>query len=137
MLINENHKHPTYWGPSAWKFLHSVADSYPQYPTEETKQKTKQFFSLLKDVLPCPSCRLNYERHIAKYPLTEDVMKTTETLSMWLIDIHNEVNIINGKPVYTYEQIKKEKIKDVNFTSFILIVLMILVLLIFIFVVVK
>ncbi len=137
MLIKENHKHPTYWGPSAWKFLHSVADSYPQHPTDEMKQKSKQFFFLLKDMLPCPSCRMNYERHLMKHPITDETVRTTETLSRWLINIHNEVNMMNNKPIFTYEQIKKSKTKDVNFTNFIIVVLMILVLLLFVFFAVK
>jgi hypothetical protein len=43
---------PEFWGPSAWKFLHSITMSYPSEPTDKEKKVYKKFFEILGLVLP-------------------------------------------------------------------------------------
>ena len=94
---------PKIWGPHAWFFMHSITLGYPDKPTNEDKIWMKQFFESVGHVLPCMKCRNNYREHMNKLPLDNTVLLSRENLVKWLIDVHNEVNIKNSKPVVTHE----------------------------------
>ena len=96
------------------------------------------FFYNLQNVLPCASCRNNYIEHIKKIPLTDNILCSKEQVVRWLVDIHNEVNKLNGKPIFTYEQLlrKYNKIYNVNFVSTSNIVLICLSLLLIVFIII-
>jgi hypothetical protein len=96
---------PKIWGPKAWFFFHSVTLAYPDCPTEEEKIKTKTFFLSLDAVLPCAKCRKNFKDHIIKFPLTDDVLNDKKKLVVWLLNIHNEVNIAHNKKIFTYDEL--------------------------------
>ncbi len=98
-----NNINPKQWGPQSWAFMHYVTLSYPDNPSEEEKENIKIFFNLVGKVLPCDTCRQNFFKHMEKYPITEEVLETRFNLVKWLINIHNEVNIMHGKPIMTYE----------------------------------
>ena len=55
---------PKIWGPSAWKFIHTIALSYPDNPTPFDKENYKAFFLSLQNVVPCARCREHYEKNI-------------------------------------------------------------------------
>jgi hypothetical protein len=93
---------PNIWGPSAWKFLHSITFQYPENPTDLDKQKYFTFFNSLKNVLPCPTCREHYGKSFETVPIRLDNRKE---LIEWLIDIHNKVNLEAGKKVYSYSEV--------------------------------
>lgn len=93
------------WGPHAWIFLHSITLSYPSCPTNQDKKNYKSFFESLKDILPCDKCKLNYSNHLITTPLTDKILSNKESFIKWLIDIHNNVNKENGKPIMDYDSI--------------------------------
>jgi hypothetical protein len=93
---------PNIWGPSAWTFLHSITFQYPEYPSDIDKQKYYTFFNSLKNVLPCPICREHYNNNIETIPIRLD--SRTELIE-WLIDIHNEINRMNNKKIYSYDEV--------------------------------
>lgn len=95
---------PTVWGPSAWIFLHSITLTYPEKPSDNDKQHIKHFFGTLEYVLPCAKCKNHYYENLKKYPITDTVLESKNNLVKWLIDLHNEVNIINGKKALTYNE---------------------------------
>ena len=90
------------WGPSAWKFLHTITFQYPENPTDIEKRQYYVFFNSLKDVLPCPNCREHYSVNFDKIPIQ---MESRKELIEWLIDIHNEVNVMIGKREYSYDEV--------------------------------
>jgi len=94
---------PNIWGPKFWFALHSVSFTYPFYPDEADKERYKTFFNLLEYVLPCVVCRVNYSKNIRGYPI-DGHLKDRKTLVKWLIDLHNMVNVENGKPSLNYEE---------------------------------
>ena len=55
---------PKIWGKHAWIFLHSITLAYPNCPTDEEKNNTKNFFISLENILPCYECRRNYKKHL-------------------------------------------------------------------------
>ncbi|QKF94765.1 ERV/ALR sulfhydryl oxidase [Fadolivirus algeromassiliense] len=99
---------PEVWGPHAWIFLHSITMNYPDKPSNQDKKEMKDFFSSLKYVLPCDKCSKNLQKHMIKYPLTDNVLSSRDSLIRWLIDIHNEVNRDNNKPIYSYSTAKNK-----------------------------
>lgn len=103
--MNINNISPTVWGPHGWKFMHYITFTYPVNPTLDEKEYYRNFFEIVGKVLPCQTCRINYERHLQKHPLTDYALSTKKNLIEWLVNIHNEVNILNGKPIMTPNQV--------------------------------
>lgn len=98
---------PDQFGPSLWQGLHYITLGYPVHPTEEQKQKYKMFFLLLQDTLPCSVCKKHYKENLAKMPITNTVLETKENFVKWLIDFHNVVNVMKGKPTIEYDKARK------------------------------
>ena len=95
---------PQLWGPQLWYVLHIISMSYPKEPTEYIKRAYHDFYSNLKDVLPCEICRKHYSKFIMEYPITPH-LDTRENLVKWVIQIHNFVNLELGKPVMDVETV--------------------------------
>ena len=79
--------------------------AYPDNPTNIDKQNMKTFFSSIGSILPCEKCRLNFSRHTINYPLNDNVLSSRFDLVNWLINVHNEVNKMNGKKVLSYDEV--------------------------------
>jgi hypothetical protein len=90
----------TFWGPSAWHFLHTLTFHYPDKPNIEEQNASEQFFLNLSKLLPCSSCRDHYEKEIRKNPPNTS---SKTLLSSWLVDIHNRINKRLKKPIFSYE----------------------------------
>lgn len=83
---------PEIWGPHAWFFLETITLGYPTNPTEKEKSDTKNFFYALQFIIPCEKCRINYNDHLNKHPLTDTVLENRDNLFHWIVDIHNLVD---------------------------------------------
>ena len=91
---------PKVWGSSAWLFLHTITLDYPDEPTKEDKEKYREFFISLSYVIPWETCKEHYLETIRKFPIN---LESKETLTKWLHNIHNQVNLRNNKEIYSYE----------------------------------
>ncbi len=87
-----------FWGPSGWKLLHLITFTYEPYDNSQ-QLLTKSFLETLPYILPCKFCRASltdYYRQLPYEKITEDgvvsVLKSRETFSRWMYDIHNLVN---------------------------------------------
>lgn len=121
---------PNIWGPSAWKFLHYITLAYPENPSNEIKDNYINFFTSLKNVLPCEKCRINYTNKLSNYPINAN---SGEELVDWLIDIHNDVNKTNQKHIFSRKDFEDEYINmslgsAIDIMIFILFILTILIL---------
>jgi FAD-linked sulfhydryl oxidase len=96
MGINAEH-----WGKQGWHFIHSIAWNYPENPTEDDKNDYLAFLGSLEKVLPCPICGQHFKENMAKNP---PKMANKEEFFNWSVDMHNEVNKMNGKRVLSYEE---------------------------------
>ena len=90
---------PDEWGPHGWKFIHYITLGYPTEPTNEDRNKYKNFFLSLSNVIPCVLCKMNYKQHLKEYPLDERVLKNQKNLMTWGIKVHNLVNKSNNKKI--------------------------------------
>lgn len=87
-----------------WFSLHSITFNYPVSPTQEIKERFRNFFNSLEYILPCDLCRVHYSQHIREHPI-EFNLDNRRKLVYWLIDIHNLVNRMLGKHVWGYNQV--------------------------------
>ena len=95
------------WGPSLWTFLHTYSFQYGDDMGQPTKQERDQalaFFINLQHIIPCKICRAHYTKHISLHP---PAVATRDTLSRWVVKIHNIVNVNTGKPQVSYEHVKE------------------------------
>lgn len=138
-MNNMNNINPNLWGPSMWKTLHYITISYPNNPTDQDKQNMKTFFQSISNVLPCEKCRAHFAQHLTKYPLTDNVLSSRYNLVNWLINVHNEVNAMNNKRQWTYEQVMdyyaKDHIQDncIEIATIILLIIIIVVVVYFLY----
>ena len=135
---------PEIWGESFWNTIHYIAINYPNNPTAEDKKNVKIFFVNLSNLLPCEKCRHHYKLNLIKYPLSDKILSSKMNLFRWTNELHNEVNVMNGKnkisleEAHTYYISKKTKINTNTNTikynnTYIIIVIMILLIVIMIY----
>tara|TARA_B100002052_G_scaffold299027_1_gene334813 strand:+ start:4053 stop:4517 length:465 start_codon:yes stop_codon:yes gene_type:complete len=98
-------KNPSIWGPPIWDVLHYLTFQYS--PLSQSKNMRLLFTKHLPNLMPCRKCRDNYKEHIKKIPLR---LESAESLSKWLVKIHNLVNVTKTNPTrkYTYAEVKKK-----------------------------
>lgn len=94
---------PDTWGPHGWKFIHFIALGYPNNPNEEDKEKYKNFFYLLGDMIPCVLCADHYKKNLKKINI-DLYLNSKKDLIYWTILMHNEVNKSNGKKIYNFDE---------------------------------
>ena len=85
------------WGPSMWHYLHTMSFNYPVNPTEDDKKNYMNFVLMLEKVLPCKYCRMNLTTNFKNLPLTMASMKSRETFSRYIYDLHELVNTMLKK----------------------------------------
>ena len=90
------------WGPPLWQFLHVASFAYPESPSTERQQAMLDFLQAVGRVLPCSKCRMHYGKH-CKTCLLPEVVRSRSALTHWLVDLHNEVNLLTGKRAWTYD----------------------------------
>lgn len=93
-----------FWGPSAWKFLHSVSFTFPDNPSEDDQAQYTAFFRSLGNILPCPSCRGHYKDFMKKTPID---VSSREALAEWVWKAHDNVNRWSGKTSPPFEDVKR------------------------------
>jgi len=98
----------TVWGPPMWHVLHTMSFNYPVSPSEKQKHKYFTFFKSLLYVLPCGKCRENLKINFKKLPLTMKHLKTRQTLSRYVYDLHELINTMLGKHSgLSFEQVRE------------------------------
>jgi hypothetical protein len=100
-----------YWGPHLWESLNIITREYPHTPSSIEKQNYKLFFQSFGDVIPCKECRMNYRKHLNKFSL-DSALESRDTLAEFLVNIHNEVNEMKGKPLMPMERGKQIVLGD-------------------------
>lgn len=98
----------TVWGPPMWHYLHTMSFNYPIKPSNKEKRNYQQFVLDLENVLPCGKCRENLKRNFQKLPLTMSDMKSRETFSKYIYDLHELINeMLNKSSGLSYEQVRE------------------------------
>ena len=91
------------WGPPMWRSIHTLTLTYPNYPTRDHMQTALNYFINLGRIIPCIVCRNHYQTFLKKYPI-QDACTSKTKLFKYFVDMHNFVNRLNKKKVYTYDE---------------------------------
>ena len=101
-----NVTNPKIWGPPLWDILHYLTF---QYNPKDAKKIERIFTFHLTNLMPCKHCRIHYRKYIKAHPIQ---LQSRESLSRWLVKIHNKTNAQLGKPHYDYAK------AQVRYTSY-------------------
>ena len=109
---------PDVWGPHYWHFLHTIAMTYPQTPTEAVKKKYYELLQNFDLFIPINSVGKHYRALLHNYPITP-YLDNKESLVRWMHFMHNKINERLEKPQITlhdfyaqyYEQYKSPQTK--------------------------
>jgi len=98
----------TVWGPGMWHYLHTMSFNYPVAPTCDEKRHYQRFVLSLQHVLPCGKCRRNLTRTLRQFPLTWERMKSRETFSKYVYELHEKVNrMLNKTSGLSYDDVRE------------------------------
>ena len=96
------------WGPSMWHYLHTMSFNYPVKPTCDDKTNYRNFVLNLKYVLPCGKCRMNLCKNFKKLPLKMGHMKSRETFSKYIYNLHELINhMLDKKSGLSYKDVRE------------------------------
>jgi len=97
----------TIWGPPMWHYLHTMSFNYPIDPKQTDKKHYREFVLKLQYVLPCGKCRENLKNNFKKLPLKKSHMKSRNTFSRYIYDLHELINHMLGKTSgLSYEDVR-------------------------------
>ena len=92
--MNEN-INPALWGSSVWKTVFYMVSVYPNNPSTTDITSIQYFFTSLKSLLPCESCRQSYSMFILQ-PDTNinnpTVFSSKNNLITFVYNLRNKVN---------------------------------------------
>ena len=98
----------TVWGPAQWHMLHTISFNYPVNPTEEQKKQYRNYVLSLQNVLPCGACRKNLKTNLRHFPLKMSDIKSRETFSKYIYNLHELVNkMLKKKSNLTYCDVRE------------------------------
>lgn len=96
------------WGPPMWHYLHTMSFNYPVNPSDEDKKYYRDFIISLQHVLPCKYCRINLKTNLRQLPLTMADMKSRESFSRYVYELHELVNkMLNKKSGLSYCDVRE------------------------------
>jgi len=93
-------------GRHTWFYLHTLAATYPQFPTDADKEGVRMLMASLGQLFPCKLCRRHLQGNLADPELGPVAVESREDLSIWMCKLHNTVNKQNNKPEFPCEQVK-------------------------------
>ena len=94
---------PEAWGPHFWYFLHTVAYTYPEFPTQVTKRK---YYDLIQNMpLFVPDLKMGdkLSEFLDRYPVSP-YLDSRESFMRWVHFIHNKFNLFLGKEEISFYQ---------------------------------
>ena len=91
------------WQNLTWLFFHKIASVH----NSKNDKYYKQFFEAFKVILPCSICRNHYNKMIENNKFDIEKNINNNNLFNWTIDMHNNVNINNGKSAWSYEKARR------------------------------
>jgi len=98
----------TVWGPGMWHYLHTMSFNYPVHPSLADKRHYRNFVLSLQYVLPCGKCRKNLAKNFKRLPLNMSDMKSRETFSKYVYELHEVVNkMLNKHSGLSYDDVRE------------------------------
>lgn len=104
---------PEVWGSHYWFVLHTLAQSYPDYPNTVTKRKYYDFVTNLPLFIPHTQIGNKFAELLDAYPVTPYLDKK-QSFKRWVCFIHNKVNVYLGKNELTLEEADRRYFEQYN-----------------------
>lgn len=99
---------PRVWGPHLWKYMHCSAANYPDRPTKEQIDQMITWLKTLTVTIPCKKCKEHYSQYIDRHQHTlREICASKDKLFNFIVDIHNQVNKRNNKPIVSYDEARQ------------------------------
>ena len=92
------------WGPPLWKVLHIAAHATI---TKGRQSQWKLILNTLLTDLPCPDCTAHYISWYRTHPIGISLFpnRNNRQIVIWLLNLHNDINIRTGRPVWNAAQL--------------------------------
>lgn len=84
-------------GRVSWAYLHTLANYYPENPSLSHQKEMVELLWLYMKYYPCGYCSDMTIQELYRNPPR---VKSRKELSVWMCEIHNEVNARMGKPMF-------------------------------------
>lgn len=100
------------WGPKAWGTFHAITLAYSKCPTIDDKRRMYSFLYSFARVLPCSTCRNDFEKILRDTVQTvySEPLQSQKSFQAWGIRVHNKVNAKLGKLLFKNRPIKSKLI---------------------------
>ena len=102
------------WGPSVWKFLHTIVEKIQEDQFQSIHLILFQFVKKIGGLLPCPTCALHASSYLNK--INGQTLTTKSQFKMMLFEFHNQVNKNKKLPLFEekdLEQYQQYSLHDV------------------------
>ncbi len=94
------------WGPHLWYSMHFIALGFPLDASNIDRTNYKNFYINLPNVIPCEECSKHFAKNLNNYNI-DNYLESREKLFEWTVIMHNEVNKLLGKKIWSVEQALK------------------------------
>ena len=94
---------PAVWGPHYWFVLHTIALTYPEWPTDVAKKKYYDFIQNLPLFLPQSESGGGLAAFLDRYPPTP-YLDSRASFQRWVHFLHNKINAAMGRPEISREE---------------------------------
>lgn len=84
-------------GRATWTFLHTLAATVPQEPSQLEQSRLKRFMNDFVHLYPCAPCAESF-REIVKANSID--VQSGPSFAKWMCTVHNEVNKELGKALF-------------------------------------
>lgn len=92
----------TAWQPITWIIFHFITNNY----NGKYRDKYIDFFESFRSVIPCKICRNHYNKNINETENNIEQNVNEEHIFNWTVKLHNIVNKMNNKKIWSYEDAK-------------------------------
>jgi hypothetical protein len=90
-------------GQASWRLLHTMAAKFPVEPTHTQKTTLLTFLYTFAKMYPCGDCARHFTQVMSDHP---PVVKSRTTVTQWMCEVHNIVNLRLKKPEFDCSLIK-------------------------------
>lgn len=92
------------FGRATWTYLHSMAAYYPDEPTFAQQGSARRLLTDFAKLYPCGSCALHMDGYLGRNPPR---VRSQQELAQWMCELHNDVNVRLGKPVFDCSKVNE------------------------------
>lgn len=105
----KNVKSPEVWGESFWFVVHLGSISAPEFIPVDKRYKYWGFIDGIPEMLACGKCSKHAREWVEQHRQYQDqICSSRDNLVKFYVDMHNNVNIRNGKPVITVDEVYRK-----------------------------